>query len=137
MKKPNVIAGLRQEWCDYEPLCLRKKDVSNFKHPKAGHRNPSYNFIALQIWNDAFEFVMQNPQFWRINLEIHYTQTAKGDKIDFYELEPRSKYHIHEINKLCRKCMIESMRGNKALADGHKNKGVFSHVKFKIEIMRI
>jgi len=136
-KATNAIKGLRLEWSDKSPLCLALKTKENLLNPKTTHKNPVYNLMANEIWKKSYQFVSQTPFFWRIILDVHYTGAPKGDKLDTYTIEAAQRHVLADINKTCRKCMIDSMRGNKALPEGHKNKGVFSHVTFKIEVAKI
>lgn len=134
MLKPNVIKGFWLRWEDNQPFSSSKRLVNG----KVGHKNPTFNMMANAIYAKSSEFIINNPWHFLIRCDVVFEKAKRGesDKIEQIEIECNEKYTINQLNKVVRQNIVQAMRLNKNLPDGHKNKGTFKTVKFYVEILK-
>lgn len=132
--KPNVVKGFWLRWEDSQPFSSRKRLVGG----KVGHKNPTFNMMANAIYAKSSDYLINNPWVFLVRCEVIFEKAKHGekDKIDLIEIECKERYTINELNRVVRHEILDALKSNKRLEDGHKNKGIFKTVKFYVEILK-
>lgn len=132
--KPNVVKGFWLSWEDDKPFASNKRLVNG----SVGHKNPTYNMIAKKIYAESSDFIIDSAWYFLIRCSVIFEKAKHGesDKIELIEIECKERYTINQLNKVVRLEILEALRANKRLEDGHKNKGTFKTVKFYVEIIK-
>lgn len=133
MQKHKFLKGLTCRWTNAAPFDAAHRVVDG----RIGHVNPAYNFIAKTIWAKSEAYIFDNPQRWRVKFDVIYSNAKHGtsDKIDSFEFDTKERHLLNELNFLCAENIDASYSANEQLAEGHKNKGVFKHVKYYVELL--
>lgn len=131
-----AMEGLRLEWCDRAPLTW-VKTKENCINQKKRHKNATHNIRANEIWNRCFDFLVTSKIVWQMKVLISHVTIDGFECTDEAIIKLDFKSSLHQIGKLARKIICESMRENQQLQAGDLNKGIFSHVNFNLEVIKI
>jgi hypothetical protein len=123
------MAGVILAWTDTDPFSeggeIRDTDVT--------HKNPTQRLIARDMWDRCRDWMVTTEFTWLVTMRVIYTGTAKGDKVDTLEFRHTCSLRGNksdELNDAMQAELKESLKGNDAFPEGHRNKGVYDRCEF-------
>jgi len=124
-------AGMKNfsiSWGDTDPF----SESGSIYGGEIDHSNPTQKLICKNMWKRCSQWIVTQEFTWQVIMRVVY-ETPRGDKHDDYEhvFTCTLRGNKSEIlNDAMEKNLIESLAGNSAFPDGHKNKGTYSHCEF-------
>lgn len=130
------IKGLILKWTDTDPF----RENGQIYNTDVSHTNPTQRLIVGEMWRQCQKWILHTEFTWRVTMKVVFTGTARGDKVDEFEFDYTFTLRGNksdDLNTAMEEALRESLEGNAAFPDGHKNKGIYSHCEFTAQVIGI
>lgn len=127
------MRGFLLSWTDMTPF----GDESDVQNITVDHTNPTQRLIVADMWNQCEKWIMETEFQWAIVMRIHIETEKRGTAITECEFNftcPLRGAKAKILNDAMKKEYDETIAGNNAYPEGHKNKGVFSGCVFVAKV---
>lgn len=123
------MLGFSLSWGYSDPF----SENSSIYGGEIDHLNPTQKIICRDMWRRCSQWIVTQEFTWQVIMRVVYIGTEKGDKYDDYDHVFTCTLRGNKsdiLNDAMEKNLSESLAGNNAFPEGHKNKGVYSHCEF-------
>lgn len=130
------MIGMVLHWTDKNSFT----EIGEITDVGVTHSNPTQRLIARDMWARCSEWICHSEFTWCVIMRVVFTGTEKGDKVDEYEFNYTCAIRGKKseiLEDAMRESLIESMKGNDAYPDGHRNKGQYKHCEFVAHIVGV
>ncbi len=132
----NQMKGFCITWADSDPF----SENGRIDGGDIDHANPTQKLICKDMWKRCSQWIVSTEFNWQIIMRVVFTGAANGDKYDDYDFTYTCTLRGHKseiLNDAMEKALQESIDGNNAYPEGHKNKGVYSHCEFLAQVIGV
>jgi len=134
----NGMRGFTITWADSDPFPFSGNGTID--GGEIDHANPTQKLICIDMWKRCSQWIVTQEFTWLVIMRVIHTGTQNGDKYDDYEFKYTCTLRGNKsdiLNDAMEKALKESIDGNNAYPDGHKNKGVYSHCEFMAQVVGV
>lgn len=125
----NGMRGFTITWADSDPF----SENGTIDGGEIDHANPTQKLICIDMWKRCSQWIVTQEFTWQVIMRVIFTGAPNGDKYDDYEFKYTCTLRGNKseiLNNEMEKALKESLAGNDAYPEGHKNKGIYSHCEF-------
>lgn len=130
------MLGFILSWNESDPFAGDNEIINT----GVSHTNAHQRLIVGEMWRSCAHWITNTEFTWLVQMQVSYETENRGVKLDDYELTFTCAIRGNK-SEILEYAMIESFNesqaGNRALADGHKNKGIYIGCKFKAQIIGV
>ncbi len=130
------MKGMVLSWFDESQLI----DLAKVSGADVWHYNPTNRLIVQDMWSRCNDWILNSEFTWLVQMNIIFNDTKRGKKIDWCELHYSCTLRgakSETLNDAMQAALNESVAGNNALAEGHKNKGIYKRCEFTATIIGV
>lgn len=128
------LKGMMLRWSDSDPFSESGKIFDT----DVTHTNPTQRLIVKDMWYRCNDWILNTEFQYLVTMDVVFETEKRGDKIDQFEFEftctlRGDKSQI--LNDAMEAELVESIKCNDAIPEGHKNKGIYKHCEFTATIV--
>lgn len=128
------LKGMILRWIDTDPF----SENGEIKNPEVTHKNPTQRLIVRDMWYRCNSWILTNEFTYCVTMKVVFETEKRGLKVDEFEFNYTCTLRgakSDTLNDAMQAELVESLRCNDAIPDGHKNKGRYLHCEFTAEIV--
>jgi len=130
------LKGMILQWTDSDPFSENGKIFDT----AVTHKNPTQRLVVRDMWYSCSDWILNAEFQYLVQMDVVYETEKRGDKVDQFEFEftctlRGAKSQI--LNDAMEAELIESIKCNDAIPNGHKNKGKYKHCVFSATIVGV
>ena len=130
------LIGLTLKWIDADPF----SESAEISGTAVTHSNPTQRLICQDMWRRCSEWITQSEFTWQVDMTVIFETDHRGQKRDEYEFIFTCTLRGNKsdiLNDAMKAALEESVAGNAAFPDGHKNKGVYQRCEFSAKVVGV
>lgn len=127
------MRGFMLSWSDIDPF----GPCSDVQNVAVDHTNPTQRLIVADMWNQCEKWIMETEFQWSIVMKISIETERRGTAVTECEFNFTCALRGAKalvLNDAMKNEFEETIAGNNAYPEGHKNKGVLSGCVFVAKI---
>lgn len=130
------LKGMILQWTDSDPFSENGKIFDT----AVTHKNPTQRLVVRDMWYRCNDWILNTEFQYCVIMRVVFDTEKRGLKVDELEFNftctlRGDKSQI--LNDAMEAELIECIKANDSIPEGHKNKGLYVHCEFIAQIVGV